>query len=1056
MRFEAAVVQLALCVTAIFAFFPYQPGWHKEKQGITFEITSHAVKGDDVPSDGPPAGVTRMSSKYGGPRNVEMVTNDAHVKRDNRYNIQKAVDPRQPLTAGINQDGTDFAYFVKVGLGSKKKELYMLLDTGAGSSWVMGPGCKDKACSMHSTFGPNDSDTFHDTGEEFNVSYGSGVVNGKLIQDNMTMAGVAFDFKFGMAGTTSTEFVKFPFDGILGLSMTRGHNDNFLEKFGQAHKLDKNIFCVALNRAADGVNTGEVKFGSMNPDKFSGNVSYTPLGSQDGEWAITIDDMAFDGKKAGVGGVLAYIDTGTSFIFGSPDRVQKVHSVIPGAKSADGQTYKVPCDTNKPLTFTFSGIDYEVSPKDWVAPKNAEGECTSNVYGYEVAKGSWLIGDTFLMNVYTVFDKDEKRIGFAKLADSKHKQTTTSSASRVSTNAETSATSEADRTVETAVSTQSLDGHEAQSGGGGGGVAKPRETASSAAVGRFLGNGHLVAAITFMVVVVIQVACEARFGSEDVHSIGRQHSTMTQSMREQGGGGLLAGDGDSSMSSSGVMLRLSDVRDEEAGQIELQDSGTGGHPQRLVGSGDDEDDDDDDDDDDHADGVGDERRPSHRVPLLTNMEAPSVAVANAWGDDDDDAEVQAEMRRPKSGLQSAFMNMANSIIGAGIIGQPYAFRQAGLLAGVLLLVGLTVVVDWTICLIVINSKLSGTSSFQGTVEHCFGRPGLVAISVAQWVFAFGGMVAFGVIVGDTIPHVLTAVWPDLGRVPVLGLLTDRRMAIAVFILGVSYPLTLYRDIAKLAKASTFALIGMMVIVTTVLVQGMLVPSEARGSFSTPLLTVNGGIFQAIGVISFAFVCHHNSLLIYGSLRTPTMDNFSRVTHYSTGVSMLACLVMALAGFLTFGDKTMGNVLNNFPTSNGMVNLARLFFGLNMLTTLPLEAFVCREVMLTYWYPDSGFDLVRHVVLSTGLVVSATAVSLLTCDLGVVFELVGATSAVAMAYILPPLCYIRLTRRSWRTWVAYAVVVFGVAVMFISLVQAFADLFTTDEKKKQKTDGGKCR
>lgn len=55
---------------------------------------------------------------------------------------------------------------------------------------------------------------------------------------------------------------------------------------------------------------------------------------------------------------------------------------------------------------------------------------------------------------------------------------------------------------------------------------------------------------------------------------------------------------------------------------------------------------------------------------------------------------------------------------------------------------------------------------------------------------------------------------------------------------------------QLAKASTMALIGMLVIVVTVLVQGVLVPSADRGSFSTPLLLVNGGIFQAIGVISF--------------------------------------------------------------------------------------------------------------------------------------------------------------------------------------------------------------
>lgn len=58
---------------------------------------------------------------------------------------------------------------------------------------------------------------------------------------------------------------------------------------------------------------------------------------------------------------------------------------------------------------------------------------------------------------------------------------------------------------------------------------------------------------------------------------------------------------------------------------------------------------------------------------------------------------------------------------------------------------------------------------------------------------------------------------------------------------------------QLAKASTLALIGMLVIVVTVLVQGVLVPSADRGSFSAPLLTVNGGIFQAIGVISFGTI-----------------------------------------------------------------------------------------------------------------------------------------------------------------------------------------------------------
>lgn len=440
------------------------------------------------------------------------------------------------------------------------------------------------------------------------------------------------------------------------------------------------------------------------------------------------------------------------------------------------------------------------------------------------------------------------------------------------------------------------------------------------------------------------------------------------------------------------------------------------------------------------DGDGGER--VQRLPLLTGIEAPSVTLAT----DDFDPEEHLESARPRSGMRSAFMNMANSIIGAGIIGQPYAFRNAGLVTGTVLLISLTVVVDWTIRLIVINSKLSGANSFQATVEHCFGKSGLVAISLAQWLFAFGGMVAFCVIVGDTIPRVLDALFPSLADMSFLWLLTNRRAIIIILILGVSYPLSLYRDIAKLAKASGLALVSMVIIIVTVVTQGFRVPAESRGQLRGSII-IHSGLFEAIGVISFAFVCHHNSLLIYGSLRKPTIDRFSRVTHYSTSISLVACLVMALCGYLTFGSKTMGNVLNNFPDDNILVNIARLFFGLNMLTTLPLEAFVCREVMNNYWFPDEPYHPNRHLIFTTALVVSAMSISLLTCDLGVVFELFGATSACALAYILPPLCYIKLSKRGPKTYAAMGVVVFGCAVMAISLFKTMAKM-TSNEPESQ--------
>ena len=99
-------------------------------------------------------------------------------------------------------------------------------------------------------------------------------------------------------------------------------------------------------------------------------------------------------------------------------------------------------------------------------------------------------------------------------------------------------------------------------------------------------------------------------------------------------------------------------------------------------------------------------------------------------------------------------------------------------------------------------------------------------------------------------------------------------------------------------------------------------------------------------------------------------------------------------------------------------------------------------MFNYFTSNAPFNLRLHVLVSGGLVISAMLISLMTCDVGTVFELVGATSACAMAYILPPLCYIKLTTRSWKTYAALAVVVFGSVVMIISLVQAVAKMISS--------------
>ncbi|KAI8819902.1 transmembrane amino acid transporter protein superfamily [Fimicolochytrium jonesii] len=415
-----------------------------------------------------------------------------------------------------------------------------------------------------------------------------------------------------------------------------------------------------------------------------------------------------------------------------------------------------------------------------------------------------------------------------------------------------------------------------------------------------------------------------------------------------------------------------------------------------------------------------------------------------------------------STVWDATFNFTNSIIGAGIIGLPYAFYEAGFVAGLVLLFALTFVVDWTVNLLIKDGKMAGKSSYQDLIWHCFGQRGYITISIFQFIFAYGAMCAYAVIVGDTLPLVLSHFIPNTNLI--YPIISSRRIMITICTIFISLPLSLYRDVSALAKTSAISLAAIVFIILSVVGSGVALPAEKKGPAEGAMTVLEGGFFQAIGVISFAFVCHHNTFLIYGSLKKPTMDRFAVVTRLSTGFSLLACLILAVGGYLVFTSKVEANILNNFPRDHLLINLARLCFGANMFLTFPLECFVCREVIYNYVYAHptqldvalphgdvgnlvSGRD---HALITGALSLSAMGIALVTCDLGFVLEITGGFAATVLAYILPAACYIKLASGptfSWKKAGPLASIFFGFVVMILSTILTLKSLFKGGEGKQ---------
>ncbi|CAI8049372.1 Putative sodium-coupled neutral amino acid transporter 11, partial [Geodia barretti] len=93
-------------------------------------------------------------------------------------------------------------------------------------------------------------------------------------------------------------------------------------------------------------------------------------------------------------------------------------------------------------------------------------------------------------------------------------------------------------------------------------------------------------------------------------------------------------------------------------------------------------------------------------------------------------------RKKQSSILGASFNFTNSIIGAGIIGIPAAIRLAGFVPGVILLVLVAVITDYTVLLLIKNGIISNKFSYQEMITEAFGRPGFWVLTITQLLFPF--------------------------------------------------------------------------------------------------------------------------------------------------------------------------------------------------------------------------------------------------------------------------------------------------------------------------------
>uniref|UniRef100_A0A2K5DWN5 Putative sodium-coupled neutral amino acid transporter 11 n=1 Tax=Aotus nancymaae TaxID=37293 RepID=A0A2K5DWN5_AOTNA len=345
--------------------------------------------------------------------------------------------------------------------------------------------------------------------------------------------------------------------------------------------------------------------------------------------------------------------------------------------------------------------------------------------------------------------------------------------------------------------------------------------------------------------------------------------------------------------------------------------------------------------------------------------------------DDRETLVSEHEYKEKTCQSAALFNVVNSIIGSGIIG-------------------------FSLVLLIKGGALSGTDTYQSLVNKTFGFPGYLLLSVLQFLYPFIAMISYNIIAGDT----LSKVFQRIPGVDPENLFVGRHFIIGLSTVTFTLPLSLYRDIGKLGKVSLIStglttLILGIVMARAVSLGPHIPKTEDAWVFAKP------NAIQAVGVMSFAFICHHNSFLVYSSLEEPTVAKWSRLIRMSIVISVFICIVFATCGYLTFTGFTQGDLFENYCRNDDLVTFGRFCYGVTVILTYPMECFVTREVITNVFF-GGNLSLVFHIVVTVMVITVATLVSLLIDCLGIVLELNGVLCATPLIFIIPSACYLKLS------------------------------------------------
>ncbi|KAJ5995081.1 Vacuolar amino acid transporter 5 [Penicillium waksmanii] len=376
-------------------------------------------------------------------------------------------------------------------------------------------------------------------------------------------------------------------------------------------------------------------------------------------------------------------------------------------------------------------------------------------------------------------------------------------------------------------------------------------------------------------------------------------------------------------------------------------------------------------------------------------------------------------------------SMSGDVIGAGVLAMPLAISHMGILLGTFVILWSGVTAGFGLYL---QSRCAqyldrGSASFFALSQLTYPNAAVV-FDAAIAIKCFGVGVSYLIIIGDLMPGVVNGI---VGGDPAFDFLVDRHFWVTAFMLIV-IPLSYLRRLDSLKYTSIAALVSMAYLVVLVVYHFIKGDTMAdRGPvrvihWAGPVPTLS-----SFPVIVFAFTCHQNMFSILNEIKNNSHFRTTSVVFASIGGAAATYILVAITGYLSFGNNVAGNIVGMYPPGIA-ATIARAAIVMLVVFSYPLQCHPCRASVdaVLKWRPKSAprstegsphrhpllsprgtrtvepMSDLRFSVITTTILILSYLVAMTVSSLEAVLAYVGSTGSTSISFILPGLFYYKIS------------------------------------------------